>query len=72
MSHIEHIGVCYCACHDKSVPLEARERHIAACCKGICPYCDKRFTSDFHVTECARRVAEIKAEIEADRDIKLD
>ena len=66
MSHIEEPGICYCACHDKSVPREARERHVAACCQGPCPVCKKNYSGPFHVEACQKQRAEAIAEIEAE------
>jgi len=67
VSHIEEPGICYCACHDESVPYNARERHVVACCQGPCPVCKKNHRGLFHVEACQKRRAELIAEIEAER-----
>ena len=63
---IEKTGICYCGCHDKSVPPEARERHIAACCAGPCPVCKENCFGSIHIEACQKSRAELIAEVEAE------
>lgn len=65
MSLVEMPGICYCECHDDSIPYEARIRHGFACCMGRCHVCKKNYTYAAHVEDCEKRIADLMAEHES-------